>query len=360
MRLPERTPLRELTLAIACAGLVLIAPRSSFAGEKIKIGGTSDKVNLPQDVGKEVFTPDALGPRIGSGESRQGPVLPMPNQPTLFRNPRLDEWIDQKKNWMLNSPSSLDRDKEIKEVFGVRDYDPSGLPKRAKGSMERYFEADKDSKSGPSESRSKDSDDSRENPLNTGEFDRSGRHKKGGEELQRPEIQGIIPALNPAVLFNWDTSADTLNQVGDSLGRRSILPPGLGDPLFGPKTAVAPQPSRDNNPGQREFERSWDMRKMPLRGVNDSFLDQSDAKRYSINPAAAKKAAPILAEPSSSSAAQPYAFGSVAPSSSRPDLLPTTRSLPTPAGFGAPVVAPPSSPLVAPKPAVLEIPRPRF
>lgn len=355
--------LRQAALAIAWLGFLLFSAPAVLGGEKIKIDQATNDINLPQDIEKERLSPDALGSKISPGESRQGPILPMPNQPVYLKNPKLDELLDRKKNWIMNSPGNLDRDKSLNEIFGVKDYDFSKSHQKSKSSMERIFdaEADTDKKVSKSSNRSPDDEDTREGLNKRSEGDPRGRSKTPEDNL-KSETPGIIPALNPAPLFNWDASPDGLNQAGDLFGRKSILPPGLGDPIFGARTATV-QPIRDNNntPGQRDFERGWDLRKMPLRGLNDPINGQFD-NRFGISPLGGRKAVPVLTEPiAGGPAASPSGFGNGASIPlPRSDLMGPSRSLPTPASFAPVSGSPVSTPVITPKPAVLEIPRPKF
>jgi len=284
-------------------------------------------------------------------------MLPQPNVPSVVRNPKLDEFLDRKKNWIYDSPNSVDRDKALNEIFGVRKYELNGFQKENKSAVDRYFESGKKKPTNGKDSKDPWTQNGR---SSRNELDSSGR-MGARDESQAAESAGIIPELNPAPLFNWDMGPDALSRVGSGLNKSSILPRGLGEPGFGQK--IIDQPVIQPNSTPREFERGWDVRKSPLMGgaLNDPINSSVDATRSFMNPVSVKKASVPPPESSQGRMGEASAFGGGLPASTRPDFLGSGRDK----AFGAPVFSPPlatpvSSPLVQPKPAMLEIPRPRF
>ena len=346
-----------------CCGLALLVPGNALGGEKFRITPSTNQMSLPQDLGKELQGPasDFLHSRISEGESSQGPILPMPNQPSMIRNPMLEEWQDRKKNWMFDTPNTLDRNKELHAIFGVRDPEASSLEKKPKTVMERYWDAGKEKKDPQNRTDSQVGRD----PLNrrpeadaiTGRYDPATGKYLSGDQAQQKDSLGIIPALNPVFLFNSDIGPEGLNSPVDAIGGRSILPPNVRDPNFGPKPATA---ARDANPAQRDFERTWDLRKTPLSQLNDPINSQVDATRFAINPINARKAGALPEEGSASKATEVISYGRSVPVTTRPELMSPGRVLPTGPSFVPPAATPAPAPMLQAKPAILEIPRPKF
>jgi len=330
----------------------------AWAGEKITITESTNRLDLPKET-RPVPGSDFMGGKIGAGESSQGPVIPVPGQPSLIRNPKIDELIDRNKNWIYGSPNSVDRDKAIKEIFGVREYDLDGFSKRPKSMMERHFETQVGAENRPG---SKGNGTAKPGPggdglKGTGEFDATGRYRG----TDKPQDRGIIPELNPAYLFNPSMAPDPLAHIGGNIGRNSILPAGLGDASFGKQAAPG---AVQNEPGQRDLKGFWEAHKSPLGRVGDPINDPMDATRSIMNPIAASARKPSVPAPGSTrsptaSSTLPALFPPAV--ASHPDFFTASRSLgPGVPGYTPPALAPVSAPVFQPKPAMLEIPRPKF
>jgi hypothetical protein len=334
----------------------LYAASSANAGEKFRITGTN-AVELPSDSSKEAPR-DFLPSKISPGEGTEAPNLPVPSQPGLVRTPALDDWLDRKKNWMFDTPNSLDRDQAMHEIFGVRDYEFTGMEKKPKSRIQQFLESDNDKKNGTNSKRSPDDGSMARDPLaKQHEIDSSGRYNER-PETQKSESVGIIPALNPAYLFNWRVGPDSLSQTPVEVGWTSVLPPALGDQGFAQK--VPNTPNKESTQGSRIGGQPWDLQKMPLGRLNDPINDQLDGTRYPLNPIGARKTTVPLGEPARAGSGDTLAVGNIAPVSSHPDLFPANRSLPTAPSFVPSAASPAQAPLVQARPAVLDIPRPRF
>ena len=341
----------------ACAAMVIGCALTSLAGEKIRITDSTNQVDLPKEAEKSFIPPGSVpfSSRITTpSEASQGPIVPQPGQPNLMRNPRFDELMDRKKNWIFDSPNSPDRDKAIEEILGVRNYDMDGLPKKPKTLMERQFEGrtGQDNKTNPRTKRQGKDNTAGDGLNGQGEFDRTGRFRPSEGDLQD---RGIIPELNPAYLFNPSMAPDPFMQLEGTFGRNSILPPALGDPNFGRKLPGQPVPQPDQSP--RDMDKFWDFGKSPVGRLSNPINDPVDATRSMMDPIAARK--PSVPAPESVQTTFPGSFSP--PSSTRPDFFnPTQNKFPGASGYTIPVAAPASTPVFQPKPAVLEIPRPRF
>jgi hypothetical protein len=316
----------------------------------IKVTGATNAVNIPTSRSlDELFKPgDALGSRIKVTEPSYAPVLPLPGSASPVMNRQLQEFLDKKNNWMLQSPQVEDRDAALKRIFGVKETDFSGAEQKPKSAVERFFQSDR-------EQRAENSD---MNPLNRKEQDPSNRFNPGRDlSFQDRPSGGIIPELNPALLFQGDVVP--LNMIE---GRERELR-GLSSPQFGetpersPLNLADPQKSQS----QRDFERLLDPRKPAYGRWNDPINQQSDATRLIINPITARKPSVPLTE--SAQGRTPDALGMAAnsPLGTRPDLPSHARTTPLGGSSMAPAIAAPAAgPVVQPKPPVLEIPRPKF
>jgi hypothetical protein len=346
--------MQQVACALVCTGMVLGFTLGSLAGEKIRITQSTNQMDLPQDPDKSFIAPGAelFRSKISPGEGSQGPIVPPPGQPNLMRNPRFEELMDRKRNWIYESPN--DRDKAIEEIIlGGRKYEMEDLHKRPKTLMERQFEGStgQENRTNPRANRQGKDGTADDRLSGQGEFDRMGRFR--GSEGSGQD-RGIIPELNPAYLFNPTMAPDPFTQIEGGLGRNSILPPGLGDPNFGRKlpTQSVPQPTQL----QRDVNGFWDYRKSPVGRLSDPINDPVDATRTMMNPIAARK--PSVPAPESVQTTMP---GSFSPSSTRPDIFSPTQNRPPGAGgYTVPVATPASAPVFQPRPAVLEIPRPKF
>jgi hypothetical protein len=347
--------LRWLAGALLCASALFLNSSRTQAGEKFRITDTPGKVEIPKDPAKEMLPPsDFLHSTITKGDSGQGPVLPAPVQPNLMRNPRLEEWLDRKKNWIFDSPNTLDRDKAVKEVFGVREDAFAEDPKKTKPVMEQFLEGKSNQNSNTPSGREDRLAGKDRNPAQ-----RNSSNPYGSEDdPKRRDSGGIIPALNPAPLFNWNAGPDAIVQEGDNMSRTSILPPGLGEGIFGQRP-TAPDAPQATQPRQ-QMEKVWDTRQLPLSRINDPINAQSDATRFAINPIAARRSSALPEDSSGGAASGPAGFPTAPLGATRPDMTILGRTLPIGQSFAPPTPAAVSTPPPQPKPAILEIPRPRF
>ena len=332
---------------LALGGL-LTSVNSVRAGEKIQITDSPEKVNLPKDLAP--LPSESYRRAIPSGDSGPGTVFPQPNQPMVIPNRKLEDMIEQKKNWIFRSPNAVDQDR-FEEAFGVRKYELNSLGKAQKSSQERYFEAGDDRKDG----RPAKDALGRDTARGKRDLDSTGRFSRENEGEDQP---GIIQELNPAPLFNWTSPSDASSPMNSMFKGRSIIPSGLDQPGFGDRGPA--QPVRDNNPSQNSFQKAWDMRRAPLGKFADPINDPGDATRSFMNPIAARKAS--IPPPGASSGQLDGLFptGANSPSAARSESF-------APIGdrkWGTPTIIPaaasPSIPRPLIKPSVLEIPRAKF
>jgi hypothetical protein len=270
----------------------------------------------------------------------------------LIGTPKALEYLDKKRNWIFDSPNTLDRDKAIEEVFGVREYELDSISKKPKGAVQSYLEGDREEV--PNDRSGRDNRDTM--GRERGEFDPTDSFSSGpGSD----EPRGIIPELNPAHLFNWNTAPDPAMRFGGNLGRDSILPQRASDPVFGPRPANPP--AGEFGQAQRDVERLWDTRRAPFSRLTDPINGQPDGTRGIMNPITARRPSVPLPQASQGSAGGPLSFGNPSSVASRAEMFGPARGPAAAAPGFAPMAVPAaSSPAPQPKPAVLAIPRPRF
>ena len=351
-------------LQVACGSFclagALLFGEVAWAGEKIQITDSPEKIELPKDGKTQIpLEPRFLPPRIGSSESGKNTVMPQPNQPLIMRNPKLEERFDRRKNWMFDSPNSFDRDRAIEETFGIRKYELNNLEKRPKGAVERYLQSDKDDRT-TSKSGRLSRELGREGLNPRDDFDPTARWSGRDDSDPEEAAPGIIPELNPAQLFDWNIGTDPAPQLGGFFRGNSALPRAIGESPFG--QALPGQGGVSSaSPGLREFERSWDYRKSPLgTPFGDPISGQPDATRAIMNPIAARKTSVPAPESSQGRFGDSFLPSSSSPASVRPDFLGPERTRSSSPMFSPPAAAPVRTPMMQPKPGVLEIPRPKF
>jgi hypothetical protein len=289
-------------------------------------------------------------------------MLPPPPQQNAFRTPALEKYLDRKNNWIYDTPNTVDREKALHEIFGVRDeHEFANFDKRPKRVMEQYFEGNKDSKKNARTNSSNDPNNERD-PFGAARSEGDTFSRWGGrEDADKSEIPGIIPALNPAYLFNWKLGPEW--EGAESAGRVSILPPNLGEPTFGQKMANPATPApQDAVAGQREMTKPWELKQSPLGRLNDTLSGSADGNRFGIPTVPAKKASIPPPDQSAGTGNDPFPFrasAGMAPPTS-PDLFELNKINPGATIYTPTLPSPASAPVMQPKPAVLDIPRPRF
>jgi hypothetical protein len=365
------TPSRGRAVALLCLGLSVGVAVDLTGGEKIDVSTAPTEANLPKAPTKEIILPNSfMNSRISGGESGRGPVVPAPGQqpPALIRDPKLDEWLDRKKNWMLDSPNTLDRDRTLEQIFGVRRYELNNFDRKTKSTMDRFIDSDRESGSkDPSRGFQDVRESSGKDSLTSDrELDSQRRYSSSSSKQDVSEVEsgGIMPELNPALLFTWSPMPDASTSVTGTLDRRSILPRSLTDSLIGTRSVGQPNSAIRPNAPVQEIERFLE-RKAPMSGIRDPIRDLADTTRTPIQPISARKASvppPDIGQSRATEGAA--AFGSITPPAPRSsDLLNMGRDR---GDFGpgmgprSPAAAPASAALPQPKPAVLEIPRPKF
>jgi hypothetical protein len=321
------------------------------AGQQIRITGGTNHLELPPSRQIHEFSrpSDFLGPRLQTGEPGYAPVLPPPGASSPILNRQVREYLDQKNNWIFQSPKTDDRDETLKRIFGVKEAEFSHTEKKPKSAVERYFESERNQKPAPG------SDLTNKSQLTSESDSLNGLGSEGAFSF-RDRPAGIIPELNPALLFNQNLAPDSLSRGVNE--PRAFGLPQFGETISQPVTQVE---DRERAQGQKDFERLLNPRQPTVGRWSDPINQQPDATRSILNPITARRPS-ALPSPSATQARaeDPLAMPSHAALTPRQDFLSPTRSLPIGGSSIAPALTAPQAPLVQPKPAVLEIPRPKF
>src|SRR6188474_90694 len=87
-----------------CGLALLVASGLAFAGDKIRFSDEPEKTASPNKRSNaDLSRPFDL--KEGSPDGTEPAPLPPPPPASKIRDPKLEEYIDQKKNWMFSTPS---------------------------------------------------------------------------------------------------------------------------------------------------------------------------------------------------------------------------------------------------------------
>jgi hypothetical protein len=328
----------------------LLMQVQAATGQRIEVIGQTNSLELPpsrRSIEELSRSTDFLGPRL-QAEPGYAPVLPPPGVSSPVINKNLRDYLDQKKNWMLQPPRTNERD-EMKRILGVKDYQAPDVTRNS--GRDRFAESDRSQKRpGAQENSDRNNRTSETDPLSRMGADSGSWFREGPA--------GIIPELNPALLFETRIGPEGM------FDSREKEPRAFGLPQFGGTVGqpVSQSSDREKNQGQKEFERMLNQRQPVVSRWNDPINQQSDATRSILNPITARRPSVPAPEQAPTRSEDAFAASTAMPSvTPRHDFLAPTRSMPLGGSSLAPVIAAPqTAPLVQPKPAVLEIPRPKF
>lgn len=347
--------LSRFVAAVVSASLVSLARTSAVAGDRApvreQVQFSSPSTPLPSPTARpRADLPPKAFEFLDGDNSISGVVAPFvaPSSssfPTMPRNARLLEAIDQKKNWVYVRSDEVNRSQSVEEMFGVRD--ANAAEQKPKTALENFFE------------------DRGQRPVRD-------RGRNPAEEWNRPD-----PKKNRYSGFDrdggWSTNASP--QFGNRLDSSRTLTAGFALPsnLLG----IAPGEERSDNlhragPGDSvssvwggksspdEFRRLLAVPGSlnPLASGLDSLDLQADTRRQEFNPLAAQR---VGAPPVTGSDALDPLRSLATPAGSHSSLLegPNASAL-GPSSLSPAVSAPAGAPFTQPKPTVLEFPRRKF
>lgn len=352
------------TLLSGAAAIWLWSCGTVGAGEKIQglEGSPSASTTTPGTEKERVFSmPFEIRPgNPGGGDVHPVPIAPPPS--TRSMDPRIGELWDKKKNWMMQDPSRLDRESEMRRAFGIRDSKMNGIGWRDSAASES------DSGREPGNSNRPDS------PTPTGkpnELSRGGRGADGTDKFQEARSSltaesNSRSALGPVsvagvVSGSLDASEKRISPLGDeSLPRSAGLFGNMGLPEpFGSRpgsiTTGVPGALSPREQGMEEFKQllsptspaggSLGSRNVGSRNPLDS-ISGLETRGSSLGLGSGLNGSPVGTGPN------------LPPISSIAGAFSTIPSAGS--SLGAAVVPPASGPIMRPRPAVLELPRRSF
>lgn len=348
------------------AGEKIVFSDSSGKAEGSKPALTSEEISRRFNFIKRGATPD-----FSAGEIASPSVQPI--NPNLSR--KLEDYFDQKKNWMFR-PSS-DKTTTMEERLGVRDNSifDSGTKGR-KGAIETYWENKDESKSKSKENKSKSEEDTEfERGEDSDSTDQNGRLRgttsRDGVDSEDPRENGkngkdatalnLQQYLNPA---NRMFGADDRLKENFGLRKFDFLPISGGSELDPLKKA---ERQRLNDAHDADFQQMIEPRNItpsvagafdPINTIQDQTRQESNPfQSFSVgfNPSFGKSSL-LPSQPSVSSLpllARPPSEVNLAESIANRIALPSVPTLSVP----SPVT---STFKTAPKPFILEFPKRQF
>jgi hypothetical protein len=351
--------LRRLAILIALAALsICLTPaqeRVTFSGtgEKVKASGTAS--NKERELEKAGNSTEIRGT---DNSILNAPPNSLPVSPGSLTAKKMQELIDQKKNWIFRTTEDLNNNSTVKEMIGMDDDLMTSPSAKPKSSVERFLR-------GP---QNKDTTAAHKPPTKRGN-DESAAESEAPDETQRR----ASPFGGNA--SGMDTVSAGFDRVFDKDRVNLNGSPGLDAPFKNPfQTPSSLQPVSSSStlasrfdPTQQQKKRTEEFRQMlsgpqganPLAGPADPINALlSDSTRQSLQPVL-PGSSPLLptgrpspldglsgsASPMRSAlpGANDFNMRTLGPSSLAPAFLPS-----------------PEPRLVQPRPPVLEIPRRNF
>ncbi|MSU60798.1 MAG: hypothetical protein EXS31_00110 [Pedosphaera sp.] len=203
----------------------LFVGASAQAGEKIRYtspGKSTDTDSRPdrslRDDGSGPF--DLQRDRPAGGEAP--PVAPPSSNSRL--SPKTLELLEQKKNWILRTPSGSG-DAAPNKSFTVREQEFGGPAKKPSGFIERYFEREAEARKEISaRTGSKDREDSLQSDSKDDTLGKQRETNRNREESNKSEESKLGSDLNSSSLI---TKPSSKNAIGSSLNS-DLIPRSFG------------------------------------------------------------------------------------------------------------------------------------
>lgn len=154
------------------------------------------------------------------------PTVSPPPQ-TMVRDPRADEKLDLRKNWIFMKPEDLLKSQSAEEVFNVPEFDSDGQQKKKLSALDRFFES-----LGPKSSRN---DKEKDGSSGKDPFASLDPRRENSKDMNLEDKESRLPSGVKASaealrkLVSGDTEISPLS--GSSL--RGVL---AEDPKLGPRT----------------------------------------------------------------------------------------------------------------------------
>ncbi len=339
-----------------CGWALLLAAGVALAADKIRFSEQPENTTSPNQQPKGDLSHPFERKQGSPGGIDVGPLPPPPNANNV-RDPKLEEWIDQKKNWMFVTPA--DSDRAVEEMFNVREYkfDELGGGKKPKSQIDRYFEHAAEARrkmSSKLDNRTKGSDEGEDEAV------------EGGSIVGLPLESGAFSPIQPTS----DLDPSAWGRRGPELGNPASASPGDPSPRNFNSIEVLGLRRRGFGGGSSQFfgqeqreQRLEEFQKTlgivnPVRPalLRDPINLQIDGTRQPINPILGTGSPGIgTGLDTGLRGVGSAGLGGPSPIS---DII---SSRPVSGSSLSPAVRIPSAPVVfQPRPAVLEIPRRKF
>jgi hypothetical protein len=359
-----RLSLKNVRRGVPLGLAAVLVSSFAIAGEKIRTSDAPTTSTTPSP--SRNFREDASSPFDFSRSSGPGGgdfSAPLPAANPKVRDAKIEQLLDQKKNWIFNAPSQFDRDASAREILSVResDFDSATGQKKTKSAIERYFERDSASQL-TGQGLNKNSGGAFGGSADSGGLD--GKERDSRLPFQRENRSSLKSdtgfvshsMVQPGGVYGDSLTKDT-GSLGDGLipadlGSRDVF--GLPSPKYGSGSSeLSPQEKR-----MQEFQKILGVG-VPAAGLAGATLNlQQSGANQAINP--------ITSSGGLSSDLGPGLAGSTL-ESSRPGYRPGAASdiFGTRYSSGSslspsPIIPSASAPSLIQRPAVLEIPRRRF
>jgi hypothetical protein len=322
------------------------------AGEKIRFTDEPNNSAPPTRPKPEFSRPFEFKPN-GPGTAEVTP-LPPPTPNSKVRDPRIEEFIDQKKNWIFGTPPRPDSEEALKEVFNIREYKfDEVFERKSKSAVDRYFDRDVEARKEIG---------ARLNARDPGEMIDS----EDAEEISvlgLPVDQQARPSFAPGADLDPNIAARAKSDFSSAV---TDGPTELRPSIFN-SAEVLGFSRRDfgNEFGPSSIQEQREQRMLEFQRIlsgnsggvlRDPINAQPDRTRQAINPIVGTRSQGLssgLDGGLSSGGALSGSIGGSPISDVLAPRIPIGSSL-------APAAILPAAPTFAPRPAVLEIPRRKF
>lgn len=130
---------------LAASALLGLCLSSASAADRLRVTGSTSPVQTPEALQKQKEL-EKLMNSVQRPASEASPpdvpyIPPTSDSPSKFRNKRLEEWIEQRQNWIFLTPDMLNKQMTAEQALGVRTEDKWQSPKgESRKPMERYFD----------------------------------------------------------------------------------------------------------------------------------------------------------------------------------------------------------------------------
>ncbi len=346
-----------LTAFLVVSAAFVVAGQSARSGDKIQglePGRSTSSPTAPTpEREKDFSTPWEIrrgGPT--SGDVMPVPVSPAPNNRSL--DPRIEEMLDKRKNWMMQDPAKVDREAELRRALGIRENKPTTIGWKGSKFDDPSGQETSASAPGIHDTLRKGRSNARFDNVDESNSAIEGQESWSALPVESAFKSSMSPMIlmTPGLLSNGRTDGSLSSTAGGVLPRPlggmtgSAAPSvsGLGLGSLRPGAAAEPSPGEQR---MQDFERLIN----PLRsggGLSGSRLVGDTAAGSTAGDIGAGLGGTGLGAGPGLPSISPI-VGSIGPSPFGGD-----------SSAGGLFVPPPSAPVMRARPPVLEIPKRSF